>query len=428
MKNKKLKSKISLSLLLSSSLAMAQEKDREPASASYSIPTTQQEQEKKDKGSAEAPHYLAGNWGGVRTQLAEKGLEFQIVYKTDFTRNFSGGEKVDNSVLGNLDVRALLDAEKKWGWTGTTFMFYGLGNHLKAGSAPSELIGDTQITNNIEAKIDDFKLYEAYVLKKFDWYGTSILFGLHDLNTEFYSTESSTTLLNSSFGVGKEFAQTGTNGPSIFPYTAPSLRLRIEPSKTTFAQIAIFNAQAGNPDHLKGLHVDATSSEGFLYIAETGTAAENKGVSSKYSIGAWTYSKKMAAINGGTDKSSTGAYGLIDHGFSEDFSVFLRYGFANTEVSPVQSDVGAGFLLKSPLAGHKNDKLSFAITQASAGSDYKKINIDLENAETTLELTYKAELIEGLFVQPDVQYVMNPSFSKTLDPALAGTIRFEFNF
>jgi carbohydrate-selective porin OprB len=44
------------------------------------------------------------------------------------------------------------------------------------------------------------------------------------------------------------------------------------------------------------------------------------------------------------------------------------------------------------------------------------------------EITYKTELIEGLFVQPDVQYVMNPSFSKTLDPALAATVRFEFNF
>ena len=51
------------------------------------------------------------------------------------------------------------------------------------------------------------------------WTTDSILIGRYDLNTEFYRLQSAGLFLNSSFGVGPEFSQSGRSGPSIYPNT-----------------------------------------------------------------------------------------------------------------------------------------------------------------------------------------------------------------
>jgi len=49
-----------------------------------------------------------------------------------------------------------------------------------------------------------------------------LLAGRYDLNTEFYFLPSATVLINSSFGTGPEFSESGRRGPSLFPDTAGS--------------------------------------------------------------------------------------------------------------------------------------------------------------------------------------------------------------
>ena len=47
-----------------------------------------------------------------------------------------------------------------------------------------------------------------------------------NLNAEFYVNDSSAMFINSSFGMGQDFAQSGKNGPSIFPVTSTDVELR----------------------------------------------------------------------------------------------------------------------------------------------------------------------------------------------------------
>jgi porin len=48
--------------------------------------------------------------------------------------------------------------------------------------------------------------------------------GLYDLNSEFDVIEAAALFLNPSHGIGPDFAQSGRNGPSIFPVTSLAIR------------------------------------------------------------------------------------------------------------------------------------------------------------------------------------------------------------
>lgn len=200
--------------------------DREPASASYHLPSIQQEIDKKKKDhkkqetvaapsepqteekKAEEPvdmsaDHLLGSWFGLRDSLKKHGVEFDLIYKGELQRNMGGGSSIKNMNTENLDFRVKVDAEKLWGSKGLSFMFYGLGNKgAGSGNSPASATGAKQGVSNIEASVDDFKLYEAYAQQLFFEDRMSILFGLHDLNTEFYVTNSSGIFLNPSFCIG----------------------------------------------------------------------------------------------------------------------------------------------------------------------------------------------------------------------------------
>lgn len=49
--------------------------------------------------------------------------------------------------------------------------------------------------------------------------------------------------------------------------------------------------------------------------------------------------------------------------------------------------------------------------------------------ETIIEISYKAQLTDNFYIQPDFQYAINPEGTEqNLENAMVGFIRFGFNF
>jgi carbohydrate-selective porin OprB len=67
----------------------------------------------------------------------------------------------------------------------------------------------------------------------------SVLAGLYELNSEFYRLQSAGLFLNSSFGIGPEFSQSGLEGPSIFPSTSYMSSQRMQGFPVTSAEKTI---------------------------------------------------------------------------------------------------------------------------------------------------------------------------------------------
>lgn len=352
-----------------------------------------------------------------------KALDWSITYKADINRVMSGGSKTHNSYIENLDLKLNVDAEKAMSWKGASFFFYGLGNRgADNGNTPSAVIGDRQGVSNIETTSDGFRLYEAWYQQNLMDDRLSILFGLHDLNSEFYVTDTSALFLNPSMGIGRDLSQTGVNGPSIFPYTSLALRLKVQPTDRFYIQSAAFGAQSGDPDQPRGTHVRYSHSDGELMITEAGMTG-TKERPAKYSIGHWSYSKGL---------TNSGLYFLVDQTLMENFSGFVRYGFANQNANENKDCLTAGLVYTGLIRSRAEDRLGVGITRVSPSSSFRDSSeasgTEIRHSETTYEVSYRIEAGHGVAVQPDYQYVQNPGFLRGGRPANVGAIRLEVGF
>lgn len=442
-------------LVVSSQVSQAQESVREPASSSSVVldpfespaPRSATRESDKDSPVATSPQEeetrLTKNWGGARKRLSDRGIDLALIYKWEFNRVLSGGVSQKSETLGNLDLRASFDFEKLAGWKGTSAFAYVLGDH---GGHPSFNAGDTQGTSNIESPVDALKVYELWIQQLFLNEKVSLLLGLHDLNSEFYVTDSAGLFFNNTFGTSKELSQTGRTGPSIFPRTSLAARIRTEPSPSLYFQVGAFNGVAGDPDEARGTHFRLKGEDGVLLIAEAaylrGREKGDRHLPGKYAVGNWTYSKtfdhqtRIQSLPGGRtapfQATNQGIYFMADQSYSEWGSVFLRYGFAASAVNRVSSALSTGLVFAGVIPGRPKDRLGFGYARANSGREFRDAQtasgVDTLGAEWTYEANYRLELIPGVVLQPDFQYVIHPSFSSSIPDAKVFATRVELNF
>ncbi len=357
-----------------------------------------------------------------------KVLSLSVVYKADVTGVAAGGLERGARLLDNLDVVANVDLEQAVGWKRTTAHGSLLNNF---GGRPNDLAGSIQGVDNIEVAERRLKLYEAWVEKGF---GERVTFktGLYDVNSEFYQNDAAGLLVSPMFGVGSELAATGTNGPAIFPSTALAARLKVETGRV-YAAMAVVNAKAGTIGDVDG--VDFSGRDGALLIGEAGLTGRGK-----LAIGAWRYTRKQPAIipPGVTaiddNHLSHGVYLLAERdlfgeaeGTGRHAAGFVRLGLSDGRTSPFRGGWQAGMLLERLFAGRPASAFSIGAGNGALSSNYRLSNPaelpPLGESETIVEVTFSGEIMKGVSVQPDVQYVINPSADPTIRNAIVLGIR-----
>lgn len=133
--------------------------------------------------------HLLGNWSGLRSKLADKGVELTVEYKGDLWSVRSGGLSHGTSYQDNLDLKAEFDNEKLLGIKGNKAALYFLNNG--GSTANANRVGSVQGIDNIETPNHSFKLYEAWDEQTLLHDKLAILLGLRDLNAEFDETDMS---------------------------------------------------------------------------------------------------------------------------------------------------------------------------------------------------------------------------------------------
>ena len=82
---------------------------------------------------------LTGDWGGLRQELMEKGLRFDLNLTQTFQHNWAGGTKYESSYQGGLDFGLQLDTGKMDLWPGGLLKIrgeirFGRANNLNTGA------------------------------------------------------------------------------------------------------------------------------------------------------------------------------------------------------------------------------------------------------------------------------------------------------
>lgn len=131
---------------------------------------------------------------GVKVQDTVKlsdAFEFEVNVLGDFIVNFNGGISQGTTYIGLESITLMVDTEKAGIWKNGTFFIHGLNTHGKGLS--ETLTGDLQILSNIEAG-NYYGLYEYYYSPQVG--NLSVLFGQHDMNSEFAGTKYSANKIN----------------------------------------------------------------------------------------------------------------------------------------------------------------------------------------------------------------------------------------
>lgn len=352
---------------------------------------------------------------------------FEAVYTGDVASNLSGGLETGSRYLDNLDVMLEIDLASAWdGGAGRLFL-YGLYNN--GTTLTDDLIGDLQVTNNIEAP-EAWRLYEAwYEYGGEDW---SLRTGLYDLNTEFDASETAGLFLNSSHGIGAALAQTGENGPGIFPVAALALRGAWSRGDLT-TRVAVLDGVPGDPDDPASSAIRLSSDEGLLLIGEIDQALGGGG---RFWASYWRYTAQFARpFSSGESNDNSGWYVGIETPLQfagQKAEVFLRYGRANEDLNVFEDFLGAGIVFSGMGQMKSDDRFGIALASAGVGGPYRRF-LEQTGArstarETIWELSYRMVVNEHLAIQPDLQFVQNPAADRSTPNALVAFLRFELSY
>ena len=368
------------------------------------------------------------------TGNAQADTTIDAYYRGDMLHNSSGGLREGGAYLDDAGIRIDSDLEALFGGADGRVFAYLLYNNRATFS--DRFVGDLQVASNIDAR-DAVRIYELWYEQSWsDRY--SLRFGLYDLNAEFDAIDTAGLFMNSSHGIGGEFGQTGEAGPSIFPVTSLAARFEWQVSAAATLRFALLDGVPGDPADPGKTTIDLDADDGLLQALEYNHVLPG---GLRLGLGGWWYSAefdRLRGVDGNGDPlrkdGNNGYYGFAElpqlkFGSGDtSLSVFLRYGIANDDINVLQSYFGGGLVATGLLRSRPQDQLGLAFASASVGGPYRRAQADAgdrsDRAETSIELTYSAQLTEWLRVQPDIQYIINPGANPALDNALVFGLQF----
>ncbi len=352
-----------------------------------------------------------------------KPWNFELVYTAELMGNVAGGVERGARYLDNLDIVFDADLERMVGWTGAQMWLYGLYNN---GNSISDLVGDAQAVSNIETGTRAIRLYEAWIDQKFGD-SASLRVGLYDLNSEFDALDASGLFVSSPHGIGTDFAQSGQNGPSIFPSTSLAARVAFAPAEGWTVRAAILDGVPGDPARPRRTAVKLGRGDGALLVGEV----EAPLAGGKLLLGHWRYTAAFERSDGaGAETGNSGSYIRAQLPLArrddETLDGFVRAGVASSRFNMFDRFLSGGLSFAGWVKGREADSFGIAIAAAFTADPYRATS-GAAASEIALELTYRAEVTPWLAIQPSAQYVRRPFGDPGVGDALVLGVRTEWS-
>lgn len=381
-----------------------------------SVPGRNRHQQGRRRVSVKSCVLMASGALFAEPALAEEKVRLARLsasHVSDVFANVDGGIEKGTVLLGKTDL--MLDVGEAAFGIGGMSAFVDL-QYVYGRALSADLVGDAQTASNIEA-ISALRPLEAWVQWASANEAALVRAGLIDLNGLFDVQEVGQLFINSSHGIGPEFAQSGLNGPSIFPTTAAGVAVEVKENGWS-ARFGLFDAVAGDPDRPTRTVIRFPGHSGALFVGEVDMPITN---AAKVRIGGWAYSTRFDAITEmGLDgsprrlRASKGGYAMIEGRIAgeEDgpgVDAWVRLGVAGRRVNPVHSYLGGGIAY-----GTEERRFGIAIAHARLGRPAMLAGDEFGNrpkrAETNIELSYSHALSDRIRIQPDIQYIINPGW------------------
>lgn len=355
--------------------------------------------------------YAFGNSAYSEKPDSARLFNFDFYYFGDAGANLCGGIKTGPFYLGFTSADMTIRPWK------TGSFFVSIAN--THGNEPSvDFLGDYQFASNIEAGNHTF-IYELWYRHEFGIGDVTV--GLQELNNDFAYTNYGTLFLNSSFGIPPSIS-CNTAAPT-FPLTSPGITTKWYLSSKTQLNVAIFDgAPSDFHSNKHNLKWKLFKGDGIFFLSE---------IQRKIKLGTLNGTVKGAfylhehfKYSDSITRYNHGLYVIADQEIwksdSKSLGLFFQFGYCPEIYGNDQSYyLGGGIHYQGIFHKEGEDIAGFGL------ADTRLIDA---RKETALELTYMFPFCSYFYLQPDIQYILNPAGTENdLENCLALFLRFGIN-
>jgi porin len=373
----------------------------------------------------------SANADGLPTDTVSP-YQLRLLYTGEGWETAKGGSQRGELYMQTMNVKLKVDAEKAFGWTGGSAVFEGY--YASSRSINKQYVYSIDSISPIDTYGSQrFALYQAYYNQQIG--SNDFLLGFWDPQQEFANTEQQNLFLNRNFTWNTALDDSGLSlqYAGNYPWTTLAFRAKHALDEKWTVQAAVLNGMADTNKDPSATDLQIKNHTGLLGIAEVNYVQD---IRTKAYIGVWAYTGKQQEYNefnaDGSQRwiyGSQGGYiGASMRVYNQDarrgMDVFGNIGIADSRVTALNRAFNAGVTYTGLLDFRPRDKSGIAIA-VNGGSDpyLKSLEADgtsIHHLETNIELTHHAKINDWLVVQPSVQYVMNPYFTRVNDALIFG--------
>ena len=398
-----------------------------------------------------------GDPDGTRAALAEKGVTYGINYIGEILGNPTGGVKQGAIYEGRLEGVFDADLEKLWDLKGLSF--HTNVYQIHGAGLTRENLQNFMVASSIEA-LASTRLYELWFEQKLTD-KISVRAGQQGVDTEFFISETAANFVNATFGWAAIWGDDLPSGGDAYPLSALAARVKVELENNVTVLAAVFDGNPAGPGlgdpqtrDPYGLNFRLTDPPFFIeeiqykYNREKGAAW----LPGTIKVGAWQEGGSfqdlrydaagvpifISGLPGRSLQGDFGFYAVIDQQIyrlpGEDekkgINAFARVGATPPDRNINYIDVDGGFVFSGFVSQRPDDNFGVAFSYLGISAD---LYPSRKPFEALVEAYYKYQIVPGLVVQPDFQYIWNPGGGVTNDGepiknALVGGIRVTVNY
>jgi porin len=361
--------------------------------------------------------YLTGDWGGKRTELADKGYTFFAYFNSIVASNVSGGVESGTALATDLYAGVTIDLEKAFGLDGWTFNLSGID---RAGASIDDDVGSIYSVMQLVGGQTYF-LYNLSLEKTWADGTHAFKFGRVTATDDFAGSPFYGYYLSNSIN-GQIRAVLLDGVMTSYPFAVWGARYKYAPSDDFRAKIGVYQLTETMWDPDKhGTDFAFRSSDGVSIMAQLEWDWDWAAKPGHFAVGLNNVYFDMPDFNADTTTDTfIRYYAQMDQqvtaeapGSDQGLYLFGTLAYTNQQepaLVPFQTSFGAQYV--GPLAGRNQDRLIFGTTYGKLSDDYAAQQVAMGQGDPTyewiFELGYRIQLTKFAYIQPGIQYVVRP--------------------
>ncbi|WP_422002443.1 carbohydrate porin [Reyranella sp.] len=378
-------------------------------------------------GNLQSPN-VTGSWGGLRDRLELQGVAFSSALVGQFAANPAGGQIPGKaSWLNDWSFGMFVDFRRVLGSAYRTYFTASFDVTTGSPSLTPSYVGNffpVQLSNSTYPQSQPRLVHAAFGTQLFD--NTSELaFGRMITGEDFAFISRACTSLNQAICANPIAGARDISFPT-YPNAVWGGRFKVKPGERWYAHAGAYLVYPtlGDPA-LHGVEFGAPDGSGVLAIGEAGfnvgTRAGVTGLPGTYKAGFYYDTETLTNLSTGANQRSTwGMYAIgeqmiysANDSHSKGLWTWLSLSYAPPDVNEVTFMAAGGLSYVGLLPSRPNDTLS-VVGAVGRFSEY----LSSQGSEVVIELNYRAQILPSVFVQPDIQYIVNPDGKFTIADAL----------